>query len=385
MSGGRSGSPVRRPAGADLFRVLSVLVVAWFHIWQQTWLTPPGRLEAVVRTGYLWVDHTILLSGFCLYLPYACDRAEGLAFRGTRGFWRRRAMRILPAYWLVVLLGAAVHLSRNPADRWFWEDLLMHLTLTQNFSVHARLNSALGGALWTVEVLAGFYLLFPLLVRLYRRCCGLALALAGAVQLAATAVCFALPPEGAALQMLFNTVPAFMFTFCLGMAGADLYSRCAGRGRGNAGRLLWLGALPLCLWGSVQFAQKAAAARPPALWQITWRIPWSLWGLVLLLALCLGLSGFQSRALAFLAGLSYPFYLCHQQLAVWLKYVWHIPFWSGQTPPNQLGDTAWSRQYGLLCWAGAVLLSLGVWLAAEGIGHRLRKVFPLSLLQNGRK
>ena len=62
----------------DGFRALFVLLVGWYHIWQQGWLSPTfvisGRvisLDFLLRSGYLWVDGLILLSGFLLYLPYA--------------------------------------------------------------------------------------------------------------------------------------------------------------------------------------------------------------------------------------------------------------------------------------------------------------------------
>ena len=66
----------------DGVRVLCVLAVALFHVWQQSWLTPSlpfglGRLDVVVRSGYIFVDGLILLSGFLLFLPYARQKVEG--------------------------------------------------------------------------------------------------------------------------------------------------------------------------------------------------------------------------------------------------------------------------------------------------------------------
>ena len=86
-----------RPAGADLFRVLAVGMVGAFHFWQQSWVSAPG-LDFLMRSGGAWVDGMILLSAFCLYLPYAHAWAQGKAFPGCRGFSQRRAGRILPSY-----------------------------------------------------------------------------------------------------------------------------------------------------------------------------------------------------------------------------------------------------------------------------------------------
>ena len=53
-------------------RVLLVFIVSWYHFWQQSWLTPhvgSVSLDFLVRSGYMPVDGTILLSGFLLFLP----------------------------------------------------------------------------------------------------------------------------------------------------------------------------------------------------------------------------------------------------------------------------------------------------------------------------
>lgn len=91
-----------RPAGADLFRVLAVGMVGAFHFWQQSWVGLPG-LDFLARSGGAWVDGMILLSAFCLYLPYAHAWAQRSPFPGCRGFWRRRAVRILPSYYVSIL------------------------------------------------------------------------------------------------------------------------------------------------------------------------------------------------------------------------------------------------------------------------------------------
>ena len=60
----------------DGVRVLCILLVGWFHIWQQSWLAPQFEvlgefvsLDFLLRSGYIWVDGLLLLSGFLLYLP----------------------------------------------------------------------------------------------------------------------------------------------------------------------------------------------------------------------------------------------------------------------------------------------------------------------------
>ena len=66
-----------------------------------------------------------------------------------------------------------------------------------------------------------------------------------------------------------------------------------------------------------------------------------------------------------LAALTYSFYLWHQMLAVFLKYDLHLPAWSGDTPPNQQGDTVWMQQAHALYWTAAIAVTLAAYYGVE--------------------
>ena len=74
----------------DGIRAIAIFLVAWYHIWQQSWLQPLTEhvnLDWLVRNGSILVDMMILLSGFCLRrlpgvqtVPYSHEiRAAGIA------------------------------------------------------------------------------------------------------------------------------------------------------------------------------------------------------------------------------------------------------------------------------------------------------------------
>ena len=95
----------------DGLRVAMIFIVSWYHIWQQSWLEPVlhipqagihWSLDFLVRTGYVWVDGTVLLSAFLMYLPLARKGRDALP--DTRSFYFRKARRILPGYWFILLL-----------------------------------------------------------------------------------------------------------------------------------------------------------------------------------------------------------------------------------------------------------------------------------------
>ena len=96
----------RLPA-LDGARALFVLLVGCYHIWQQSWWTPAMTVgswrfsfDPLLRSGYIWVDAMLLLSGFLLCLPYA-EAAEGnKPSPRILPFYGRRILRIVPSYYL---------------------------------------------------------------------------------------------------------------------------------------------------------------------------------------------------------------------------------------------------------------------------------------------
>lgn len=350
-----------RPAGADLFRVLAVGMVGVFHFWQQSWLCP-RPLDFLARSGCAWVDGMILLSAFCLYLPYAHARVRGDAFPGCRGFLRRRAVRLLPSYYVATLVSAAVYAATNPIDRNFWLDLGGHLLLIPTLVPQAYIYCRTNGALWTVGMLVMFYLLFPLLARAFYAWPLPVLAGLCAAQ-EVYARCRLAPMEGADYSMRFNQLPAFLGVIGLGFAAAQAVAWLAPRQtkRREAGfALAALAGLAGALW----------VLRRIAYWQdiqhgqLLWRLPLAICFAVFLAGLCLAPQIPGARLWAALGAISYNFYLWHQWLAVRIKYDLRLPPWQGDTPPNQLGDTGWMHLYLILIWGAALAVA---WLATRFI------------------
>ena len=82
----------------DGIRAIAIFLVAWYHIWQQSWLQPLTEhvnLDWLVRNGSILVDMMILLSGFCLFLPYARDMVYGDKTDTVPGFYVKRVARIV--------------------------------------------------------------------------------------------------------------------------------------------------------------------------------------------------------------------------------------------------------------------------------------------------
>ena len=359
----------QRPLGADVFRVMAVGMVGWFHIWQQTWINP-GPLQLAVRTGYIWVDGMILLSAFCLFLPWAnaAVRDQPLPRIRPAEFYRRRALRLLPAYYVSLLFSLVLAVAQRGWSKALALDLAAHLALTQQLYRPAYLACQLNGVTWTLTVFALFYLVVPLLAPLCVRHPLPTLGALCAVQLGYTL--WALPQYGSdAYSSLFNQFPAFCGVLAVGLAAALVFARLA-RG-GWTQRFLpragctALGVLAL-VWLNAQLRTQAYAAEFQR-YQLVNRMPLALAAAAVLVCLGLGLTPPcpVRRVLSWLAALSYSFYLWPQMLAVFQKYDLHLPAWSGDTPPNQQGDTVWMQQAHALYWTAAIAVTLAAYYGVE--------------------
>ena len=134
------------PAAADLLRVLAAWAVGAFHIWQQSWYSGAAPAHWL-RAGSVGVDWLVLLSAFCLFLPWANAAAQGRPLPLTRpaAFYRRRAARLLPAYYASLLFSLVLALYRAGWSRTLGIDLAAHLTLTQQLFPQSYLATRLNG------------------------------------------------------------------------------------------------------------------------------------------------------------------------------------------------------------------------------------------------
>ena len=119
----------------DGVRAIAILIVVWFHFWQQSWLMPiigDFNIDWIPRNGALLVDMMILLSGFCLFLPHARSMVYGEQTPAASTFYIKRAARIMPSYYLSVfgiLLLFALPLNAYTNPSFMWKDIFTHVFL----------------------------------------------------------------------------------------------------------------------------------------------------------------------------------------------------------------------------------------------------------------
>ena len=357
-----------RPVAADLFRVIAIGMVGWFHIWQQSW-QGAGKFTYLAHSGAAWVDGLIMLSAFCLFLPYATAWAEKKPFPGVDvpSFFKKRAIRILPSYNVLIFTALAVTILTEGTGPWLWKDLAAHLTFTQSWFVGSSIGTHLGSTTWTLTLFALFYLIFPVVAKaMYTAPLRTGTAFF-AVQLVWR---WAITPlyGTTAYSMRFNQLPAFASTLALGMWGALAFAALARSPRIASWWVRGLCTAGGCaaLWQVTRLLDGLNHAPEYQLWQLQNRTPLVLGMTLSLVLFSLGLPLPGAKLWAFLSAISYNFYLWHQTLIVWMKYKLHLPAWQGELPPNQLGDTAWMAKSNLLYWAAALAVAvLMTWLVEK--------------------
>jgi peptidoglycan/LPS O-acetylase OafA/YrhL len=151
----RAALPGGVPA-LDGVRGIAALLVVLTHVGYQTGETTDGIHGALLARGDFGVALFFVLSGLLLYRPWAVADAAGGAAPRWRRYYQRRAVRILPAYW-VALLVVIVTGARDDATG---PDIAANLTLTQVYGGQHLLPDFT--QTWSLCTEVAFYLVLPL-------------------------------------------------------------------------------------------------------------------------------------------------------------------------------------------------------------------------------
>jgi peptidoglycan/LPS O-acetylase OafA/YrhL len=148
----------------DGFRSIALLLVIGYHIEQKTDLVHKfsyPKIGALWSFGASGVNLFFVLSGFLLFMPYA----RALIFRSrwpsARQFYLRRALRILPAYYVALALNVVIFQPQYlQPDHWKQLFLFLVLFMDSTPTTYQQLN----GPFWTLAVEWQFYMLLPLIM-----------------------------------------------------------------------------------------------------------------------------------------------------------------------------------------------------------------------------
>lgn len=200
------------------------------------WETKGFWLRALMGTP-LGVSYFFLASGFLL--TYAHSAAAERGTFDTRRFWLKRCVRILPVYYLGLLVALPLLIGTHDVSL---GKTLATLSLVQAWSPGSALYWNYPA--WALSALAFFYAVFPLLLlgtaRLSRRAVWVLALIAWAVTIASGVAYAVLNPDGLLhvsagshgtwLDVLRYNPLVRLPEFLLGVLGARLYLRSEGFG-----------------------------------------------------------------------------------------------------------------------------------------------------------
>jgi peptidoglycan/LPS O-acetylase OafA/YrhL len=148
-----------RQDSLDGVRAVAAFGVLLFHVAGASGLV--GRWW-VFHGGQVGVPVFFALSGLLLYRPWVRAVLEGASRPSSRAYLRRRAMRILPAYWALVVVVMASGERDRVLDLPSWVELLSLTYIYEADSGWTALGPRQMGQAWSLCVEVAFYLSLPL-------------------------------------------------------------------------------------------------------------------------------------------------------------------------------------------------------------------------------
>jgi peptidoglycan/LPS O-acetylase OafA/YrhL len=147
-----------------------MLAIFSHHLWKTVIVAPQGKLQGALDIVFSSASDGVILfniiSGFLLAMPYLGPECR--PFAGYRSFLQKRFLRIIPPYYLALLLFTLANILHFgfpliPA----LDTLLQHLLFINSLNYsNMFLNLS---HFWYLGLLAQFYLLFPFALRLFLR------------------------------------------------------------------------------------------------------------------------------------------------------------------------------------------------------------------------
>jgi peptidoglycan/LPS O-acetylase OafA/YrhL len=157
-------------APLESLRGIAAWSIVLFHVWSARYavsvawnLGPATVFMQPLQSG---VTLFFVLSGFLLYRPFARAALSGAAYPSVRRYARNRALRILPAYWVVLLAAiatgataAVVSSAGTQVGRLNWSQTAWNMPLLQNYRPSALMTGI--SHTWSLGVEVSFYILLP--------------------------------------------------------------------------------------------------------------------------------------------------------------------------------------------------------------------------------
>lgn len=162
----------------DGLRLLAIVSVIAFHTYMYVPYVVPAYAQsglahsfntliaAMFAKGWFGVQLFFVISGFILSLPFGSAYLKGTRMPSVRNYFIRRLTRLEPPYILNLLVGLGIIAILHGKS-------LVHFlpslgaSLVYSHGLIFKQSSLINGVLWSLEIEAQFYILAPLLCRLF--------------------------------------------------------------------------------------------------------------------------------------------------------------------------------------------------------------------------
>ena len=380
----------------DGLRSIAVIIIIWYHFWEHSWLTPyinfnnqwtrylgitESHLHTYLRYAFVFTDLLILISAICNFWPYARSIVLGEAWPDTKAFFKKRAIRIMPSYYLCVFLLFIWDLMQNryATTSFMWRDLLTRITFTGIWSPELSVRTILNGALWTVQVEVFFYLLIPLLAWLFRKWPVITSGILWLVGIVGANVVLYNCSDN--LRGWVNHPLLYTGFYANGMLICMCYAMIKKRQAESKYTMLFASFMALAGFVGYDRLIMTFKYQDKDYMKISTRfemmIIFTLITFALMLAAPYVKKIFANKIAKFISTISYNLYIWHQVVAYELK-VNRIPYWEGDIEPNKIGDLVWQWKYQILIVVLSFVVGLVLTYGFElPIARRLRKKFKV--------
>lgn len=284
-----------------------------FPLWPQPALIDLRGLSSV---GFLGVEVFFFVSGFVICAPYVRWILEGAPRPSLREYAWRRFIKIVPSYLLVLCAASWWAMGVYPD---LPRQVLAHALFLHGFWIDTF--GSLSGSFWTLSIEVQFYVLFPILIVVFRRW-----PIATWVALVTLANVYRMhvaADRSYIYMQIGDQLPAQLDVFGSGMLGAYLYTRFRPafaaseelRGRALLCALAGLAAGALLFRGA-GLAGLQGAPFSYYLWEMYFRTPFSVAVLALTVGSALSFAAWRGLVanplLTWLSVISYNLYLWHE-------------------------------------------------------------------------
>jgi exopolysaccharide production protein ExoZ len=157
-----------RNQSLDVLRGMAILLVLLGHCAWYTTSMVAGLGSFASNHGEMGVQLFFIVSGYTMMLTYG-DRVDPAA---ACSFYIRRVFRIVPLFWLAIIFYVLMTKGEGLIKLWAPDGIGARDILLTFFFLHwvsvTALNSVVPGG-WSIAVEMQFYLLFPLIIYVFRR------------------------------------------------------------------------------------------------------------------------------------------------------------------------------------------------------------------------